>query len=106
MSASENEIFDTGSVQDMPDSSSQYIYENSGHRMFCPKCQTFRRTKSELQQDLTTLRVTCKKCDAYSDFVLRRDGLVPKWFADVTRQFAKARAREFLREEAGKDASS
>ncbi len=105
MSDEERTVLDEYLEQGKPSAnalSSQFVYEHSGHRLFCPKCRDFRRTKVEWQKDQPgiPLRVTCKKCGAHSDFIVYKTGMVPKWFSDRSRAFARKGAQKFLREEA------
>ncbi len=82
----------------------EYIYENSGHRLLCGNCKTFRRTSAEWTGSDPMLRITCKTCGSYEDFVVTETGLIPKKFADLTRKFSMKRARQILggKKDAGK----
>ena len=76
--------------------SSQYVYENSGHRLLCPRCKKFQRASADWIEG-PTLRIACKVCGAREDFVLRDTGLVPKSFNSIVQEFTMKRARNILR---------
>jgi len=85
---------DVAPVQD------EYEFERySGHKLFCPKCNKFKRAAITLEDKFEpVLRVTCKACGYAEDFVSTDlSGLLPKWYRDITRKFTMRRAREVLR---------
>ena len=78
--------------------SERFIEKNSGHRLLCRECGEFRRTRAELIASPAALRITCKSCGAYSDFVPVAGELMPAAFAKRVRRFTFARFMEVLRE--------
>ena len=74
----------------------EYVYWNSGHRLLCPKCKKFQRTSADWT-DGPVLRVICKVCKTYVDFVVTDEGLTPKWFDGHIRSFTMARVRGLLK---------
>ncbi len=88
---------------------SEYIERHSGHRLWCRTCRQFERCKIEAMVAESKggfLRITCKACNTFSDFVQYQATFVPKWFADATKKFALVRAREFLRNEVKRGTNS
>jgi hypothetical protein len=73
----------------------KHVYENSGHKMLCSTCKKFQRTSADWAEG-PVLRVTCKVCKTYVDFVVTDAGLVPKWFDAHVRSFTMGRARGLL----------
>ena len=75
------------------------VYANSGHRLLCGKCKVFRRTSITLiavPDETPLMRIRCKKCDHFEDFVPTHDGWTPKWFADLLHGYMRVRAQEIL----------
>ncbi len=84
--------------------SPEHVYANSGHRLLCPTCKSFQRTKIEFVEG-PMLRVMCKVCGTYEDFVIDREsGFVPKWFVESRRTFAFLRVTELIGSGGKKDA--
>jgi len=75
----------------------KHASENSGHRMFCPDCHSFQRALITFVPG-GMLRIQCKVCNKYSDFVIRREGYVPEQFGRLVLAYAKARVRGFFGE--------
>jgi hypothetical protein len=71
------------------------VLQHSGHRMLCPKCKMFRRAETTFIPG-GMLRIACKVCKTFSDFVIRKEGFVPKNFDARIRSFAKKRVRDLL----------
>ena len=78
----------------------EYVYENSGHRLFCSSCKAFRRAKIDLNAEdpkNPILMVQCKTCDRGERFVLRENGTwMPEPMSRALRSYAMWRAREIL----------
>jgi len=74
----------------------EYIYSNSGHRLLCKNCKKFQRTSADWVEG-PVLRITCKICKTYEDFVVTEDGLMPEWLKQNVKSFVMSRARKLLR---------
>lgn len=95
------DVFDEAPVASGAESgmlSEGHVYQHSGHRLLCRTCNDFQRTKAELVADVTppVLRITCKTCGTYSDFELRKMGVIPKLFSERVRRFSFSRAKQVL----------
>lgn len=103
MASGEVDIFDEYSSAKRTEEAfnPEMITANSGHRLLCRTCRTFRRTGIDtVRRDdgHDVVRITCKTCGASTDFVLRDVGtLMPEPWAKRQMVFAKRRTLQFLK---------
>lgn len=77
-----------------------YVRGHSGRTLFCARCKAFHRTSAELlrrEDGVNVLRITCRVCGYYEDFVGRSGGaLVPEAWEKAIVRYMQRRAKQAL----------